>query len=108
MELTESQIKNIVGQVMAKMQLGNTVTGMHGVFTDMNTAIEKAKEAQKHVRVMSMDQRERIIARIRTKIKENADLTGDTDIIVRTLSQPTCMSVNILEGNEISFDIIHR
>jgi len=39
------------------------------------------------------------------KIRENADLTGDTDIIVRTLSQPTCMSVNILEGNEISFDI---
>ena len=56
------------------MQLSNTVTGMHGVFADMNTAIEKAKEAQKHVRVMSMDQRERIIGRIRTKIKENAEI----------------------------------
>lgn len=39
------------------------------------------------------------------RTKENADLTGDTDIIVRTLSQPTCMGVNILDGNEIAFDI---
>lgn len=39
------------------------------------------------------------------KIKENADLTGDTDIIVRTLSQPTCSKVNILDNGEISFDI---
>lgn len=39
------------------------------------------------------------------KIKENADLTGDTDIIVRTLSQPTCSGVNILENGQISFDI---
>lgn len=39
------------------------------------------------------------------KVKENADLNGDTDIIVRTLSQPTCSSVNILEDGQISFDI---
>lgn len=39
------------------------------------------------------------------KIKENADLAADTDIIVRTLSQPTCSSVNILENGQISFDI---
>lgn len=39
------------------------------------------------------------------KIKENADLTGDTDIIVRTLSQPTCNSVNIEKDGVISFDI---
>lgn len=73
MEMTESQIKSIVGEVMAKMQLGTQVTGMHGVFSDMNTAIEKAKEAQKVVRMLSMDQREKIIARIRVKIKENAE-----------------------------------
>ena len=47
MEMTESQIKSIVGEVMAKLQLSNGVSGMHGVFSDMNTAIEKAKEAQK-------------------------------------------------------------
>ena len=73
MEITESQIKSIVGEVMAKMQLENSCTGMHGVFADMNTAIEKAKEAQKVVHMMSMDQREKIITRIREKIKENAE-----------------------------------
>ena len=73
MEITESQIKSIVGEVMAKLQLESSSSGMHGVFADMNTAIEKAKEAQKVVRMMSMDQREKIITRIREKIKENAE-----------------------------------
>ena len=71
--MTESQIKSIVGEVMAKMQLQEGVSGMHGVYADMNTAIEKAKEAQKVVRMMSMDQREKIISKIRIKIKENAE-----------------------------------
>lgn len=39
------------------------------------------------------------------KIKEDVDLTGDTDIIVRTLKQPTCSKVNIEEDGKISFDI---
>lgn len=39
------------------------------------------------------------------KVKENADLTGDTDIIVRTLKQPTCSKVNIEDDGSISFDI---
>ena len=38
------------------------------------------------------------------KVKENSDLSGDTDIIVRTLKQPTCSKVNI-ENNVINFDI---
>ena len=42
------------------------------MFSDMNTAIEKAKEAQRQIRVMSMSQRE-IITRMREKIKENAE-----------------------------------
>ena len=71
--MTESQIQSIVGEVMAQMQLGSKTTGMHGVFADMNTAIEKAKEAQKIVRMLSMDQREKIIAKIRIKIKQNAE-----------------------------------
>ena len=71
--MTESQIKSIVGEVMAKMQLQGNVSGMHGVYADMDTAIAKAKEAQKVVRMMSMDQREKIISNIRTKIKENAE-----------------------------------
>ncbi len=39
------------------------------------------------------------------KVKENADLTGDTDIIVRTLKQPNCIKVNIDENGNINFDI---
>lgn len=38
------------------------------------------------------------------KLKSEADLSNDTDIIVRTLKQPNCSSVNITE-NGISFDI---
>ena len=39
------------------------------------------------------------------KAKQEADLTGDTDIIVRTLKQPTCSKVDITEDGNISFDI---
>lgn len=39
------------------------------------------------------------------KIKENADLSADTDIIVRTLKQPTCSKVNITDNGTITFDI---
>lgn len=38
------------------------------------------------------------------KVKESSDLQNDTDIIVRTLKQPTCSSVNI-SGGIINFDI---
>jgi len=38
------------------------------------------------------------------KVKENADLSGDTDIIVRTLKQPNCSKVNIQNG-VIYFDV---
>lgn len=39
------------------------------------------------------------------KVKQNADLTGDTDIIVRALKQPTCSKVNIEDDGQITFDI---
>ena len=39
------------------------------------------------------------------KVKEDADIAGDTDIIVRTLKQPTCKKVDIGEDNTITFDI---
>ena len=38
------------------------------------------------------------------KLKSEADLSNDTDIIVRTLKQPTCTGVNN-DGNKITFDI---
>jgi len=73
MEMTERQIEAIVGEVMARVKSQAVLSGRHGVFDDMNTAIAKAKEAQKVVRAMSMDQREKVIANIRVKIKENAE-----------------------------------
>nr|WP_207723319.1 aldehyde dehydrogenase family protein [Ruminococcus hominis] len=66
-------IQDIVKEVVAKMQISADVTGNHGVFKDMNEAIEAAKKSQKIVAKMSMDQREKIISNIRTKIKENAE-----------------------------------
>lgn len=38
------------------------------------------------------------------RIRDNADLTGDTDIIVRSLKQPSCSKVEISD-NKISFNI---
>ena len=38
------------------------------------------------------------------RVREETDLQGDTDIIVRTLKQPTCSSVSINSGI-INFDI---
>lgn len=38
------------------------------------------------------------------KVRENADLSGDTDIIVRTLKQPSCSKVDT-DGNTITFDV---
>jgi propionaldehyde dehydrogenase len=68
-------VQDIVKEVMAKMQLaGGAPTGSHGVFGDMNEAIEAAKKAQKIVRRLSMDQREQIITVIRRKTRENAEI----------------------------------
>ncbi len=39
------------------------------------------------------------------KKRASADLSGDTDIIVRSLKQPSCSGVNIKDGKTISFNI---
>jgi spore coat protein E len=39
------------------------------------------------------------------KLKDNGDYGTDTDIIVRTLSQPNCTKVNIMDDGSINFDI---
>ena len=39
------------------------------------------------------------------KIKGNVDLSSDTDIIVRSLKQPSCTNVNITDNGEIEFEI---
>lgn len=74
MSVNEQMVQDIVQEVMAKMQIASDVTGNHGVFQDMNAAIEAAKKTQKIVARMSMDQREKIISNIRVKIKEHAEI----------------------------------
>ncbi|MCI8626407.1 MAG: aldehyde dehydrogenase EutE [Lachnospiraceae bacterium] len=59
---------------MAKLQIAEAPTGKHGIFADMNEAIEAAKKAQRVMRNMSMDQREEIIANIRRMTKEQAEI----------------------------------
>ena len=69
----ESMVKNIVQEVMAKMSIQESPEGKHGVFADMNDAIEAAKKTEKIVRNLTMDAREKIITAIRAKIRENAE-----------------------------------
>ena len=73
MNLSESQIQSIVSSVVATLNAQGEKNGSHGIFEDMNVAIEEAKKSQKIVARMSMDQREKIISRMRVKIKENAE-----------------------------------
>ena len=74
MSVDEQMVQNIVSEVMAKMQIDSETTGCHGVFADMNEAIEAAKASQKIVSRMPKDSREKVIAHIREKIIENAEM----------------------------------
>lgn len=72
--MNERDVQEIVKQVVAKLQLSDQpASSMQGVFSDMNEAIEAAKAAQKIVRNMTMDARERVIENIRKKTIENAE-----------------------------------
>jgi propionaldehyde dehydrogenase len=73
--VNEKMIQDIVQEVMAKLTIvAAPVCGSRGIFNDMNTAITQAKKAQNCIHKMSMDQREQIIKRIRTKTLENAEI----------------------------------
>ncbi len=74
MAIDESYVRDIVQKVMASVQLDSQPSGSHGIFKDMNSAVEAAYEAQKKVRVMTLDQREKIISIMRRKTRENAEI----------------------------------
>ncbi len=71
--MNEQLVKDIVQEVIAKLEIAENPAGKHGIFADMNEAIAAAKEAQAVIRNMSMDQREKIISNIRRKTKEQAE-----------------------------------
>ena len=73
MQLNESEISALVQQVVAKMQLEKPEAKL-GIFDDMNDAIAAAKKAQQVVRNMPLDAREKVIANIRRKTIENAEI----------------------------------
>ena len=63
MPINENMVQEIVQEVMAKMQIADApAEKQHGVFKDMNDAIEAAKKSQEIVHKMSMDQREKLLA----------------------------------------------
>ncbi len=74
MAVNEQLVQDVVKEVVARLKIDADPGGSRGVFADMNTAIEAAKQAQKKVQTMSMDQREKIITIIRRKTKENAEV----------------------------------
>lgn len=74
MALNENMVQDIVKAVVAKMQIAESTSGKHGVFQDMNEAIEATKKSQQIVKRMSMDQREKILSIIRKKTHENAEI----------------------------------
>ena len=80
MSVDERMVHEIVQKVMANMQIQSEVTGMHGVFNCMYKAIEASIEAQKKVRVMTLDQREKIISIIRRKVYENAEILANMGV----------------------------
>ncbi len=74
MPVDEKKVQEIVQEVMAKIQIAQAPSGKHGIFSDMNDAIEAARKADEVVRRMTMDQREKIISEIRRSIRDNAEI----------------------------------
>lgn len=74
MSVSEQKVQEVVREVVAKLRLHSDTIRENGVFGDMGDAIEAAKAAQHKVQRMSMDQREQIIAVIRRKTCENAEM----------------------------------
>ena len=80
MAIDERYVRDIVQKVMASVQLDSAPAGSHGIFKDMNSAVEAAYEAQKKVRVMTLDQREKIISIMRRKTRENAEILANMGV----------------------------
>lgn len=81
MEINEQSIQSIIQNVLSQLSTTNISNqnvfidqNSLGVFRDMNEAVKAAKKAQKIVGQLPMDSREKIISRIREKVKEKASV----------------------------------
>lgn len=72
--MTDHEIQAVVQAVVAGLQKSPSVIASDGIFPNMDTAIAAAAEAEKVVRIMSLDHREKVISSIRRKLHENAEL----------------------------------
>ena len=70
MPISENMVQEIVQEVMAKMQIAEAPAGKHGIFKDMNDAIEAAKKAELIVKRMSMDREKRSLPAFAKKLKK--------------------------------------
>ncbi len=74
MAVNEAQIQDIVRQVLKSMNVAGVSCTGNGIFESMEEAIEASVKAQKVMKQMSMDGREKIITAIRKKTMENAEV----------------------------------
>ena len=92
-EITESQIGKIVEQVLKSMANDAPASDkpdwdsthykqrtFSGIFTDMNTAIDATYEGYKALRMMTVEQREKIITEIRRLTREEAPIMAQLGV----------------------------
>ncbi|TCW35002.1 propionaldehyde dehydrogenase [Thermohydrogenium kirishiense] len=82
MKVKEEDIEAIVKKILSEFNLEKTTSkyGDVGIFKDMNDAISAAKDAQKKLRNLSMESREKIIQNIRKKIMENKKILAEMGV----------------------------
>ncbi|MCM8710027.1 aldehyde dehydrogenase EutE [Clostridium sp. SYSU_GA19001] len=87
MAIKEEQLQEIVKQVLLNLKVAapeevknSTSISELGVFEDIHAAIKAAKEAQKKLKAMPMEFREKIIQNIRKKTIENAKALAELGV----------------------------
>jgi propionaldehyde dehydrogenase len=85
-EIKETQIDQLVQAVLKNLQQAKTESkpaeaaqGL-GIFPDMNSAVEAAKVAYKKLRALTVEDRERIVQKIRQKAIENAKVLAEMGV----------------------------
>ncbi|MGL5676363.1 MAG: aldehyde dehydrogenase family protein [Cellulosilyticaceae bacterium] len=71
--VTEEKLNQIVAKIIGEMDQPLSPKGTFGVYEEMNDAVAAAKKAQKKLREMPLELREKIIASMRTKILVNKE-----------------------------------
>jgi len=82
MLVKQEDIENIVKQVISNIKNSSKISteSSIGIFEDINDAIEAARVAQKIVKLMTIEQREAIIKKIREKTIENAKALAELGV----------------------------